>query len=279
MQDIQGSTNTVIEQITSLLTTYGLSVVGAILILIVGWTFAGWAARATRRALERTEKVDEMLRGFFASLVRYFILTVAILAVLSEFGVQTASLIAVLGAAGLAIGLALQGTLSNLAAGVMLLLFRPFRVGQYVEAGGQAGTVKSVDLFVTELATPDNVQILIPNGQVWGSAVVNYSHHETRRVDFLLGIAYEDDIAKAAQTIETAIKGESRCLKDPEPMVVVGELADNSVNMIVRVWCNSADYWNVKFDLTRQFKEALDQAGITIPFPQRTIHMVSQTAA
>jgi small conductance mechanosensitive channel len=206
--------------------------------------------------------------------LRYLILTLTVLAVLSEFGVQTASLITVFGAASLAIGLALQGTLGNLAAGVMLLFFRPFRVGDYVEAGGHAGTVKAVDLFMTEFATPDNVRILVPNGQIWGGSVVNYSHHETRRVDLTVGIDYGDDIDKAFATVRKAIAADARVHAEPEPLVAVAELADNSVNIVIRVWCDAGDYWPLKFDLTKALKEALDKAGISIPFPQRVVHMV-----
>jgi small conductance mechanosensitive channel len=267
------------EEITAFVATYGLSVIGGLIILVVGWIVAGSVRRAVDRALSKIEKMDVTLRQFLASLVRYVILIFVVLAVLAQFGIQTASLIAIFGAAGLAVGLALQGTLSNLAAGVMLLLFRPFKVGQYVEAGGKAGTVKAIDLFVTELATPDNVQILIPNGQIWGSSVTNYSFHETRRVDFLVGIDYGDDIDKAFDVIKEVIAKDSRCLKDPEPMIVVGELADSSVNIIVRVWSAGSDYWAVKFDLTKAFKETLDAAGISIPFPQRTVHMAGRTAA
>lgn len=267
-------------EITAFVTTYGLSVIGGLIILAVGWIVAGWAKRSVDRGLSKFEKLDITLRHFLANLVRYVVLVFVVLAVLAQFGVQTASLIAIFGAAGLAVGLALQGTLSNLAAGVMLLLFRPFKVGQYVViAGSQGGTVKTIDLFVTELATPDNVQILVPNGEIWGSSITNYSFHETRRVDFLVGIDYGDDIDKAFDVIKGVVAKDKRCLADPEPQIVVGELADSSVNIIVRVWSAGSDYWGVKFDLTKAFKEALDAAGITIPFPQRTVHMVGQAAA
>lgn len=277
MNDVETKVNGVVEQLSAVIATYGLSVLGGLIILIVGWLASRWCAGALDRGLQRTSKVDATLRQFFVALTRYLILTITVLAVLSEFGIQTASLLAVFGAAGLAVGLALQGTLSNVAAGVMLLLFRPFKVGDYIDAGGHAGTVKKLDLFVTELATPDNVQILIPNGRVWGSSMLNYSFHPTRRVDFSIGIDYGDDIGKAMETIRGVITADSRCHAEPEPMIVVGALADSSVNLTVRVWVGSADYWPVKFDLTRRFKEALDAAGITIPFPQRTVHM-SQAA-
>ena len=274
MDDISSTATEYTDMIAVLLTTYGLSVLGGFVVLIIGWTLAGWAGRGVDRGLGKVERIDATLRSFLASATRYVILVLTVLAVLSEFGVQTASLITVFGAASLAIGLALQGTLSNLAAGVMLLFFRPFHVGDYVEAGGHAGTVKAIDLFMTEFATPDNVRILVPNGNIWGGAVVNYSHHATRRVDLLIGIDYGDDIDKAFETIRGVIGAEGRIHADPEPMVVVGELADNSVNIIIRVWCDAGNYWPLKFDMTKAIKEALDKAGISIPFPQRVVHMV-----
>ena len=271
------SADGIVAQLTTLVATYGLNVVAAIAILIIGWWAAGRLANAVQRALARTGKLDEMLTGFLASLVKYFILAFTVLAVLSQFGIQTASLIAVFGAAGLAIGLALQGTLSNLAAGVMLLLFRPFKVGDYIDAAGQAGTVKSVSLFVTEMATPDNVQILVPNGEIWGSSIKNFSFHNTRRVDLLIGIAYEDDINEAMRVAHETIAQDDRALKEPTPMIAVAELGDNSVNLTVRVWCESTDYWGLKFDLTKGIKERFDAEEISIPYPQRTIHLAGDT--
>ncbi len=271
--------NETVMQIVDLVTGYGLSIVGGIVILIIGWVVSGWAKRATRNALSRSDRIDQMLAGFFASLVKYLVLIVTVLAVLNRFGVQTASLIAVLGAAGLAVGLALQGTLSSLAAGVMIIIFRPFNVGQFVEIAGHSGTVKEVNLFTTELATPDNVQIVIPNNSVWGSSVVNYSFHATRRVDLVLGVGYDDDIGQAIETVNKVLAAESRMLKDPEPLVVVGELADSSVNLTIRVWVKSDDYWPVKFDLTKALKEALDAAGLSIPFPQRDVHLHQMATA
>jgi small conductance mechanosensitive channel len=182
------------QQVVTILTTYGLDVVGALVTLIIGWIIAGRIKALVHRALGRVPRFDPTLTSFFGSLARYVVIAVTIVAVLDQFGVETASLLAVLGAAGLAIGLALQGTLSNVAAGVMLLTFRPFKIGDYVEAAGLAGTVTSINLFITEMTTPDNVQIIAPNGQMWGAAVKNYSHHATRRVELVIGIAYEDDI-------------------------------------------------------------------------------------
>jgi len=264
--------------VVELVTSYGLSVIGAIVILIVGFVVAGWVRGAVKKALSKLEKVDATLRGFFSSLAYYAVVIFTIIAVLAQFGVETTSFIAVLGAAGLAIGLALQGTLSNVAAGVMLLLFRPFKVGDYIEGGGLAGTVKSLSLFVTELATPDNVQIIAPNSQLWGSAIKNYSFHPTRRVDIVIGIAYEDDIDKALAAIVDESKKDSRVAADPAPMAAVTGLGDSSVDFTVRVWCDAADYWGLKFDLTKNLKNRMDAENISIPYPQRTVHMASAAA-
>jgi small conductance mechanosensitive channel len=269
-ESAQQMTATVIDIVTG----YGLDIIGALVILIIGWTIAGWSTGAVRKALAKSGKVDETLRVFFASFARYVVLAITFLAVLSQFGVQTASLITIFGAAGLAIGLALQGTLSNLAAGVMILFFRPFKIGDYVEAGGVSGTVKAINLFVTELVTPDNIQVLAPNGQVWGSAVRNFSHHSTRRVDLAVGIAYEDDIDAAVKVIVDTVSADPRVHADPAPVALVTELADSSVNFAVRIWCDGAEYWNVKFDMTKAVKLQLDAANISIPYPQRTVHLV-----
>lgn len=262
-------------QVMAVIATYGLSVLAAIAILIIGLVLAGWAGRATERALGRVRHVDHTLRGFIGSLVKYVVLAVTVLAVLSEFGVQTASLLAVFGAAGLAIGLALQGTLSNLAAGVMLLLFRPFRVEDYIVSGSLAGTVKNITLFTTELATPDNVQIIAPNGDLWGTPIMNYSFHTTRRLDLTVGIGYGDDIGKARDALLDLINKDARVHKDPAPQVMVSNLGDSAVELTLRFWCAAGDYWDLKWDLTRGIKERLDSEGISIPFPQRTVHTLA----
>jgi small conductance mechanosensitive channel len=178
-----------------------------------------------------------------------------------------------LGAAGLAIGLAMQGTLSHFASGVMLLMFRPFKVGDYVEAGGVSGSVTAIGIFTTTLTRPDNVAITIPNSAVWGQTITNYASNETRRVDLVMGISYDDNIQTAVDTMMRIMRADQRVLEDPEPMVAVSELADSSVNLVVRPWCNRADYWNLKCDLTRAFKEQLEAAGCSIPFPQQDVHM------
>ncbi|MDA0663396.1 MAG: mechanosensitive ion channel [Proteobacteria bacterium] len=266
------------EEAMAIITIYGLDVIGAIAILVIGWIADGWISGSVNRALGRVSKMDETLRRFAVSAIRYLILVITVIAVLSQFGVEMASLLVVLSTAGLAIGLALQGTLSNVAAGVMLLLFRPFKIGDYVDVGGHAGTVKGITLFVTEMATPDNVHIVVPNGQVWGSSVVNYSQHPTRRVDIAVGIGYEDDINKAFAEVLDLIEADERAMAEPAPLVAVTGLGDNSVDLTLRVWCQAADYWGLKFGLTKAIKERFDETGINIPYPQRTVHIVNEAA-
>ena len=265
----------VTQELITIVATYGLNVVAAFAILIAGLIASGWARKATARALSRVDKFDDTLTTFFASIVRYLVIAITVMAVLSQFGIETTSLVAVLGAAGLAVGLALQGTLSSVAAGVMLLIFRPFKVGDYVEVAGQAGTVDALTLFVTELNTPDNVHIIIPNAEVWGTAVVNYSYNSTRRVDLIMGIDYGDDIDKAMTAINEEIAKDNRIHQSPDPFVAVTELADSSVNLVIRVWCDAGNYWGVKFDLTKAFKQRFDADGISIPFPQTVIHQAA----
>lgn len=262
----------ILENLTTVASTWGLQVVGAIALLVAGRIVAGVLRRATRHGLERS-KADASLVPFLASLVYYLTLAFVVIAVLNLFGIQTASIIAILGAAGLAVGLALQGTLSNFSAGVMLLLFRPFKVGDYVDVGGVAGSVDEVGVFSTRLHTPDNVQIIVPNSKIYGDTLKNYSAPQTRRNDLQIGISYDDDIGRAIQVIQKILDGEERVLRDPEPVIAVAELGDSSVNLVVRPWCASADYWSLRFDLTRRMKEELEAAGCTIPFPQRDVHL------
>ena len=268
----------ILQMVYGVLATYGINVVGALVIIVVGFMVAGWARRALERALSRSGKMDATLVRFFGSLVRYAIIAFVIIAALQQFGVEATSLVAVFGAAGLAIGLALQGTLSNVAAGVMLLMFRPFKIGDFVDIGGKTGTVKEVGLFTTELATGDNVKIIMPNGQIWGQAIANFSANPTRRVDLMMGIDYGDNIDTAMATINRVIGEETRALTDQDSTVAVAELADSSVNIVVRVWVNAADYWGVRWDLTKKLKEQLEANGISIPFPQQTVHHVNQAA-
>jgi small conductance mechanosensitive channel len=252
--------------------TWGLRVVGALAVLIIGWMVAKVARRSVRKALERSN-LDNTLVPFISSLVYYGLLIFVAVAVLSLFGIQTTSFIAVLGAAGFAIGLALQGTLSNFAAGVMLLIFRPFKVGDYIEAGGAAGTVQEIAVFATTLHSPDNVRIVLPNSGIYGQMVKNYSANDTRRNDMVIGIDYSDDIGKAVETVHKILLADPRVLQDPEPVIAVGELGDSSVNLIVRPWCSKDDYWALRWDLTRSIKVELEAAGCSIPFPQTDVHL------
>jgi len=278
MNDMQKATEEAVQMAVELVTTYGFDVIGAILILILGWMAAGWGRRITRAALDRTDKVDAMITGFVANGVRYGILIFTGIAVLDRFGVETTSFVAILGAMGLAIGLAMQGALSNVAAGVMLLLFRPFKVGDYIEGGGVSGTVNSVSLFLTNMNTPDNVEVILPNSQLWNSAIRNYSFNATRRLDLMYGIGYGDDIDQAIKVINGIIGADERCLKDPESLVAVANLGDNSVDIVVRVWCTGGDYWGLKWDMLKNVKQAFDKEGISIPYPQRDVHLIKDNA-
>lgn len=239
----------------------------ALLVLIVGWIAAGMISRALQRRINATPEIDPTLGNFAASMIRWALIAVVLVAVLGVFGIQATSLVAMMGAATLAIGLALQGTLSDLAAGFMLILFRPYKIGQFVDIGGTSGTVKALNLFVTELATPDNVQIIVPNGQAWGAIITNYSHHATRRVDMVFGIDYGDNVEQAKAIILRIAGNDPRVKSDPEPWVRVTNLGDSSVDLTTRVWCDAADYWELKFSMTQAVKESFDAEGISIPYP------------
>ncbi|MFQ5600246.1 MAG: mechanosensitive ion channel family protein [Candidatus Krumholzibacteriia bacterium] len=251
----------VTDRMVVLVTDYGLGVIGAILILIVGRILAGLGRRTARRLMTRA-RVDPTIRTFVGNLVHYLVLAVAVVAALKKFGIETASLVAVLGAAGFAVGLALQGSLSNFAAGVMILVFRPFRVGDSVKAAGISGTVKEVRLFTTVLATPDNVKMIVPNSKVFGSTITNYSEYETRRLDLNVGFAYDTSIQKAKALLEGLVEAESRVLSAPAPLVAAQEFTGSSVNLLVRIWVRRTDYGLVRLDLARAIKETLDAHGI-----------------
>lgn len=264
-----------LDRIQGVISVWGLRVVGAIALLIVGWIVAKTVRSSLKKGLARTH-IDATLIPFVSSIAYYALLTFLVLAVLGLFGIQTASIIAVLGAAAFAVGLALQGTLANFASGVMLLVFRPFKVGDYVEAGGTAGSVVAIDVFSTVLDTPDNVRVILPNSEVYGKVIHNYAANDTRRLDMVMGIAYSDDIGVAVDTIRRVLEAEPRVLKEPAMTVAVGELADSSVNLVVRPWCAKADYWPLKFDLNRRLKEEIEAAGCNIPFPQRDVHLFQE---
>jgi small conductance mechanosensitive channel len=254
-------------------TTYGLKIVGALFILILGRFAAGIARKAVKRVLKKSD-TDEALISFFGSLVFTLVLAFAVIASLAKFGVQTTSFVALLGAVGFAVGFALQGSLSNFASGVMILIFKPFKIGDLVETAGVTGFVKDIGLFNTELSTLDNVKVIVPNGKAIGDVIKNITGYDTRRVDMVFGIGYGSSIAKAYEIIQGLIKADTRILADPAPQIAVSELADSSVNFVVRPWVKTEDYWDVMFDLTRSVKESFDEAGIEIPFPQRTVHLL-----
>ncbi|MFO7545245.1 MAG: mechanosensitive ion channel [Trueperaceae bacterium] len=261
------------SRLTDLWVQYGLNVVGAILILIVGWVVASWASRLTRAGLSRSGRVDDTVSVVLSRVVRWLVLAFTLVAVLNRFGVQTTSIVALLGAAGLAIGLALQGTLANVAAGIMVLMLRPFRLGDAVDIGGTGGTVEDIGLFTTRITSFDGVVVHVPNGQVWGEKIQNYSQAGKRRYDLVVGIGYGDDIGKALNAMRAVVSSDDRVLADPEPMYVVTELGDSAVNVMARYWVAPADYWTARFELTRSVKERFDGEGINIPFPQRDLHL------
>lgn len=239
----------------------------ALAVLILGWMVAGIVSGLVRRRVNASPRIDRTIGNFAASIVKWVILLMVLVAVLGIFGIEATSLVAVLGAATLAIGLALQGTLSDLAAGFMLIIFRPYKLGQYVDIGGTSGTVVDLNLFFTELSTPDNVQIILPNGQAWGAVITNYSHHATRRCDLSFGIDYGDDADRAIGIILDVARADARVQADPEPWAQVVNLGDSSVDIAVRLWCDAADYWDLKFTMTKAVKEAFDAGGISIPYP------------
>ncbi|BEU05289.1 mechanosensitive ion channel protein [Agarivorans sp. OAG1] len=260
------------ENNQDLLMQYAINIAAAIAILFVGMIVARVMASSVEK-LMNARKLDTTISHFVGSMVKYIIIAFVIIAALSRIGIQTASFVAIIGAAGLAVGLALQGSLSNFAAGVLIIGFRPFKAGDFVEIAGTAGSVASVQIFTTVLKTPDNKQIVVPNGAVLGGNIVNYSTHPTRRVDLVVGVSYNADLAKTKAILREVCEADSRVLKDPDITIGVSELADSSVNLVVRPWVNSADYWGAYFDLNENIKVALDNAGIEIPFPQMDVHL------
>lgn len=247
------------------------SVLGAIVILLLGWVVSSWLQARVRKLGQSYAHLDNMLFDFLSSIVRYTILAFTVLFVLNTFGVQTTSVVAVIGAAGLAIGLALQGTLSNVAAGVMLILFRPIKLGDFVEVGSKFGTVKAITLNFTELADVSNVQVIIPNSEVWGNVITNYSTNDTRRAEWTFGVGYGVNLADAERIIKETIMADPRSKSDPEPFIQVNNLGASSVDFLVRVWVDASHYFAYQADMKRAVKEALDAGDIDIPFPTRTI--------
>jgi small conductance mechanosensitive channel len=264
--------NEIKDTLIPALVKYGLEIVGGIVILIVGWIIANWVSRRVARYLERSEKIDSTLKPIFVTGTKVLILVFTVLAVLSKFGVETTSIIALVGTIGLAIGLALQGTLSNIASGIMLLVLRPFNIGDAVDLNGTMGVVDEIGLFVTEMHSFDNIYISMPNSKVWGNKIENLTKNPTRRVDMEFGIHYDDDMQKAKSIINEIVSNDERVLVEPEPLIAMGTLADSSVNIRVRPWTQTENVWPLRYDLTQRIKERFDEENITIPFPQRDVH-------
>ncbi|MEC7280508.1 MAG: mechanosensitive ion channel domain-containing protein [Verrucomicrobiota bacterium] len=260
------------------LSLYGMNIVAAVLIIVVGLWISKIIKNCFLKTLQKRE-VDPTLVGFLASMLHGGLVIFVVISSISKLGVQTASFVAVIGAAGLAVGLALQGSLSNFAAGILLILFKPFKVGNFVKAGGEAGVIVEVGIFTTEMKTPDNVQIIIPNSTIISSSITNLSAHPTRRIDMTLGVGYDDDLNKAKQIIEDLLAADERVLKDPVATIAVANLGDSSVEFVIRPWVNSADYWAVKFDFTKAVKERFDSEGISIPYPQSDVHVFQEKSS
>jgi len=261
-----------LNTVYGLLTVYGLRVIAAVVIFIVGRWVAMGVANIIKRIMSKA-KLDETLVSFVRNLSYIALLAFVVIAALNQLGIQTASFIAVLGAAGLAVGLALQGSLGNFASGVLMIIFKPFKVGDFIEGGGVAGIVENIEIFTTQLKTPDNKTIIVPNSKLTGDNIINFTVKGTRRVDFVFGIGYGDDIDKARGIIKEIIDQDERVMKEPEPVIVVSELADSSVNFTVRVWSSADDYWSVYFDTIENVKKQFDAQGVSIPFPQRDVHI------
>jgi small conductance mechanosensitive channel len=263
------------DHITALVYTYGPKVIGAIVVLILGLWVIKLITRGFGRMMQKKE-TDPSLQGFLKSMVSIILKVLLFISVMGMIGIEATSFIAIIGAAGLAVGLALQGTLQNFAGGVMILLFKPYKVGDFVDGAGHMGTVKEIGIFTTILNTPDNKLIIIPNAQLSNSSLTNFSAMETRRVDFTFGIAYGDDFDKAKKVLLDLINADERILKDPEPFIALSELADSSVNIVVRVWAKGADYWGIFFDMNEKVYKTFSEKGLNIPFPQMDVHLVKE---
>jgi len=272
--------NAMMEAGTEWLQTSGVefatNVLVALVVFFVGRMLASWVVGLSRKAMQRAD-VDKTLETFLSNLLRMVLLVLVIITAIGMLGVQTTSFIAIFGAAGLAIGLALQGSLSNFAAGVLIVLFRPYRVGDWIEGAGISGSVEQVQILTTVLKTGDNKKVIVPNSQIMDSIITNYSANDTRRVDMVVGVGYDDDLDKVKKTLQEVVAADERVLVEPAVTIAVSELADSSVNFVVRPWVSTADYWGVKFDLTEAIKKRFDQEGISIPFPQRDVHIYNES--
>ncbi|MFN0262946.1 mechanosensitive ion channel family protein [Tepidamorphus sp. 3E244] len=270
--DVEALMSNAMETASAILAAYAFSVIGALLILIFGLMAANWIQRWVRSALDRIEAVDPALASFLSKIVKYTIWVLVFVTVLSEFGVKTTSILAALGAAGLAVGLALQGTLANIAAGIMLLILRPFRVGEFIDADGIAGTIMDIGLFATEMKRVDGLYMMVPNSKLWGASVLNYSRNATRRLELIVGIDYGDDMGQAREILLEIAKSDQRVLDDPAPVSFVNSLDDSSVGIGLRCWLPASEYLVASWDITETAKRRFDEAGISIPFPQLDVN-------
>jgi len=265
------------EIISSYVIPWGINIILALAVFVIGRWLANMIVRGVKRLMKKAN-MDKALIGFLSSILNAVLLVVVVIAALEQLGVNTTSVLAVFAAAGLAVGLALKDSLSNFSAGVMLIIFKPFKVGDFVEAAGIAGVVEVIRIFNTQLRTGDNREIIVPNAQIYGGIITNFSAREQRRIDLVIGIGYEDDIRTAKQILEEILQAEERVLKEPTPVILVSELGESSVDLAVRPWVNSADYWDVRSDLLETIKREFDAKGISIPYPQRDVHL-QQVAA
>ncbi len=251
---------------------FGIDLIAAIIILIVGRIAVGFVVRAIRLGM-RKNGIDKTLETFICNLVKWALMIVVIIAAISQLGIHTTSFVAIFGAAGLAVGLALQGSLSNFAAGVLIVLFRPYKAGDWIEAAGIAGAVEQVQILTTVLRTGDNKRVIVPNSQIMNSVITNYSANDTRRIDLVIGVGYDDDLDKTRRVLEEIVAADERVLKEPAPQIAVSELGASSVDFVVRPWVSTPDYWGTRFDLTETIKKRFDQEGISIPYPQQDVHL------
>ncbi|MBC8316392.1 MAG: mechanosensitive ion channel [Desulfobulbaceae bacterium] len=266
------------DTVTLWVSMYAVKLVVALAIFIIGKWLAKWVTALIDKAM-RKATVEETLIKFLTKLTYYILMVVVLITAAGQLGIKTTSLLTILAAGGLAVGLALKDSLSNFASGVMIILFRPFKVGDFITAAGSSGSVRRIDIFNTVLMTGDNQRIIIPNSAVTGGAITNVNSEETRRIDLVMGIGYDDDIREAKAILQEIVKGDSRILDAPAPTIAVAELADSSVNFVVRPWVKTADYWAVRFDLTEKIKLTFDEKGISIPYPQQDVHMYQENAA
>jgi small conductance mechanosensitive channel len=264
--------NHLVELIKTQGVDLAINIAIAIAIFYVGKLIVGFIVRGIHKVMQQRE-VDKTLETFVCNFVRIALMVIVVVAAIGQIGIQTTSFIAIFGAAGLAVGLALQGSLSNFAAGVLIVMFRPYKVGDFIEAAGISGVVEEVQILTTILKTGDNKQIIVPNGQIMDSIITNYSANDTRRIDMVVGVSYDDDLDKVHKTLKELVAAEERILEDPATTIAVSELGDSSVNFVLRPWVRTADYWGVKFDLTEAIKKRFDQEGISFPFPQQDVHL------